>query len=274
MSDHADDLKLATDLARSAGRLVLEHYGKVRRLTKRGEEAVTDADRAAQRHIVEGIRAKHPGDGIVGEESESGQAITFECPDIQGRVWVIDPIDGTNNFIAGFGNFAVCIGLMVAGEPRVGVIYDVTRDQMFSAASGHGATRDGQPIRVADTPLGAHSLVLFSSNLAGRDGRAPQWAIRWLNQTTWKMRMIGSAAVEAMLVAAGVAHGSVVVNGKLWDIAPAAAILREAGAVLTDLKGRAIFPFDLTRYEGAKVPYLAASPKAHEELLREVKWHP
>ena len=77
-----------------------------------------------------------------------------------------------------------------------------------------------------------------------------------------------------MLVASGVAHGSVVVNGKLWVIAPAAAILREAGATLTDLKGSPIFPFDLRGYEGAKVPYLTATPQTHEELLREVRWHP
>jgi myo-inositol-1(or 4)-monophosphatase len=271
------DLQLATDLARAAGRLVLDHYGKVRRLTKRNEEAVTDADRAAQRLIVERLRARFPQDGVLGEESETGHALTFECPapgGVNGRVWVIDPIDGTNNFVAGFGNFAVCIGLMRAGEPVMGVIYDVTRDALYAGVRGEGATLNGRPLRVAATPLGAHSVVCCSSNLVGRDGRAPQWAVRWLNQTTWKMRMLGSAAMEAMLVASGVAHGAVCVNGKLWDIAPAAAILKEAGAVLTDLKGQPVFPFDLARYDGAKVPYLIGTPQAHEELLREIKWHP
>src|SRR6476646_5456684 len=99
------DLQLVTDLARQAGRIVLDQYGKVERLTKTHaaakEEAVTEADRASQRLIVAGLRRRFPDDGILGEESETGQGITFECPDPGGRVWVIDPIDGTNNFIAG-----------------------------------------------------------------------------------------------------------------------------------------------------------------------------
>ena len=75
-------------------------------------------------------------------------------------------------------------------------------------------------------------------------------------------------------MAAGVAHGSVTVNGKLWDVAAPAAIVLEAGGVLTDLKGAPIFPFNLVNYPGAKVPFLAAGPKAHPELLREIRNHP
>lgn len=262
------------ELARGAGRVVLEHYGKTERLTKRHDEAVTATDRASQRHIVEALRRRFPTDGIVGEENDTGDAITFECPDPRGRVWVIDPIDGTNNFIAGFGGFAVCIGLLERGEPTLGVVYDVTRDQAYSAARGEGAFLNERPIRAAAGPLGSSSLVMFSSNLLGPEGRPPQWAVRWLGQTVWKMRMLGSAALDAMQVAAGVAHGSVTVNGKLWDVAAPAAILFEAGAVLTDLRGRPVFPFDLRGYEGAKVPFLAAARPAHETLLREIQWHP
>jgi fructose-1,6-bisphosphatase/inositol monophosphatase family enzyme len=84
--------------------------------------------------------------------------------------------------------------------------------------------------------------------------------------------MLGSAALEAIQVAAGVANGSFTVNGKLWDIAAPAAVLLEAGAVITDLTGRGIFPYNLVNYQGAKVPFLAAG--AHGELLREVLAHP
>src|SRR5205814_7586472 len=117
-------------------KIVLDQFGKVQRLTKRHEEAVTVADRASQRFIVSNLRKRFEGDGIIGEENETGDAITFECPDPMGRVWVIDPIDGTNNFIAGLGNFAVCIGLMEQGWPVLGVVYDVMRDQMYVAAKG------------------------------------------------------------------------------------------------------------------------------------------
>src|SRR5881392_1125965 len=139
----AHDLQFAADLARQAGKIVLEQYGKVERLTKTHaaakDEAVTEADRASQRLIVAGLRKRFPNDGIIGEESDSGESITFECTNPSGRNWVIDPIDGTNNFIAGLGAFAVCIGLLDAGYPVLGVVYDITRDQMYSAARGEGA---------------------------------------------------------------------------------------------------------------------------------------
>jgi len=88
------------------------------------------------------------------------------------------------------------------------------------------------------------------------------------------MRLLGSAALEAVYVAAGVAHASVTVNGKLWDVAAAAALVLESGAKLTDLGGKPVFPFDLAHYQGAKVPFLAAGPAAHAELLRIILDHP
>src|SRR5947207_13179474 len=127
----AHDLQYAIDLSRGAGRVVLEQYGKVRRLTKThvaaNAEAVTEADRASQRLIVAALRKRYPNDGIIGEESDTGTSITFDVANVAGRNWVIDPIDGTNNFIGGLGAFAVCIGLLDGGYPVLGVVYDVTR---------------------------------------------------------------------------------------------------------------------------------------------------
>ena len=270
----AHDLQFAIDLARGAGRIVTEQYGKVERLTKTHaaakEEAVTDADRASQRYIVAGLRRRFPDDGVIGEESETGQSITFECHDPRGRNWVIDPIDGTNNFIAGLGAFAVCIGLLDRGEPVLGVVYDVTRDLAYSAARGEGAWLGTKRLRAADTPLSDSSMLMITSNVIGPDGKCPAWGARWLAQTNWKLRILGSAALEAVQVAAGVAHGAVTVNGKLWDAAAPAAVVLEAGGVMTDFTGRPVFPFDLTRYQGAKVPFLAAAPAAHPVLLREI----
>jgi myo-inositol-1(or 4)-monophosphatase len=274
----SDDLQYASAVARSAGKVILENYGKVERLTKThvaaSAEAVTEADRAAQRHIVAALRQRFPNDGMVGEESDSGQSITFECPNPGGRNWVIDPIDGTNNFISGLGMFCVCIGLLDAGQPVLGVVYDVTRGQLYGAAKGHGAWLNDKRIAVLDTPLSDASMLMLTSNLLEKDGRCPKWAARWIGQTSWKIRVLGTAALEAVQVAAGVAHGAVTVNGKLWDIAASAAIVIEAGGVVTDLSGQPIFPFDLNRYAGARVPYLATAPKAHQVLLREVVEYP
>ena len=275
----AHDLQYAAELARGAGKIILEHYGKVERLTKThsaaSEEAVTDADRASQRFIVAGLRRRYASEGIIGEESETGTSITFECPEPRGRNWVIDPIDGTNNFVGGLGNFAVCIGLLDQGRPVLGVVYDVTRDLMYTAAKGEGAWLGSKRLEAPKGPLDDSSIIMFTSNLTspGRRG-APQWACDLLGQTNWKMRILGSAALEATYVAAGVAHAAVTVNGKLWDVAAAAAIIIEAGVVITGLDGSPIFPFDLQHYSGAKVPFLAAGPLAHRPLLDLIRNNP
>jgi myo-inositol-1(or 4)-monophosphatase len=272
------DLQYVVELARGAGKVVLEHYGKVERLTKThaaaSAEAVTEADRATQRYIVAGLRRQFPGDGMIGEESDTGTSITFDCPNPAGRNWVIDPIDGTNNFIAGLGMFAVCIGLLDAGYPVLGVVYDVTRDQVYCAARGEGAWLDDKRVRVLDTPMNDASMLMLTSNLLEKGGRTPTWAVRMISQTVWKIRVLGSAALEAASVAAGVSHGSVTVNGKLWDVAAPAALVLEAGGVVTDLTGKPIFPFRLAGYTGAKVPFISGGPKSHPELLQEIRSNP
>jgi fructose-1,6-bisphosphatase/inositol monophosphatase family enzyme len=274
----AHDLQFIVDTARQAGKVALDHWGRVERLTKTHaattDEAVTEADRATQRLIVSALRKRFPGDGLIGEESDTGTAITAEIPDAMGRTWVIDPIDGTNNFIAGYGAFAVCIGLLERGKPILGVVYDVTRDQMYAAAAGEGAWLGNKRLRVLDTPLGDSSMLMLTSNLIDSAGRCPQWACRWIGQTNWKIRILGSAALEAVQVAAGVAHGAVTVNGKLWDLAAPAAVVLEAGGVISDLAGRGIFPYRLEKYIGAKAPFIAAAPSAHGELVRYIAQHP
>ena len=270
-ADLSADLAYVVALARSAGEGVRAKYGHVERLTKTHatttEEPVTEADRAAQRHIVAGLRDRFPSDGLIGEESDTGESITSDVSDIHGRNWVIDPIDGTNNFIAGFGAFAVCIGLLDAGMPVLGVVYDVTRDVCYAGAAGLGATVNGEPTAAPDTPLNPASVLMITSNLTGKNGHVPAWPCNLLRQTTWKVRILGSAALEAVAVAAGVAHAAVTVNGKLWDAAAPAAIVLAAGGTFTTLDGEPIFPFDLTGYDGGKVPFLAAGPAAKEEML-------
>jgi myo-inositol-1(or 4)-monophosphatase len=265
-----EDALYVVDLARSAGKLVLDHYGKVDRLVKRGDEAVSEADRASQRMLIAGLRKRFPGDGVIGEENETGDAITFEVPNPAGRNWVIDPIDGTNNFLAGLGIFAVCIGLLEAGRPTMGVVYDVVRDEMYAAQQGRGAWLGSRRLSVLNEPLGDHAMLMLTSNLETPARKLQPFATRWLSQTNWKIRILGSAALEAINVAAGVAHGAITLNGKLWDIVAPAAVVLESGGVVTDPSGKNVFPFDLKGYAGGKVPFLMAGPVPHAELLKEV----
>ena len=225
--DLADDLAFTIDLAKRAAGVARQHFGRVERLTKTHaattDEPVTIADREAQRLIVSALRDRFPGDGLVGEESDTGASITFDVPDPAGRVWVIDPIDGTNNFIAGLGCFAVCIGLLSAGRPVLGVVYDVARDECYAGAEGLGATLNGRPVTAPRTPLDNASVLMLTSNLTGKNGHVPRWPSVLIGQTNWKVRILGSAALEAASVASGVAHAAVTVNGKLWDAAAPAA---------------------------------------------------
>src|SRR4051812_30734542 len=129
---YPDELRYVVDIARRAGVVALERFGSAERLTKASPgapikglqplEAVTEADRACQRLIVTALRERFPNDGIIGEESDDG-GITHRPPSAGERIWVIDPIDGTNNYVAGFGAFAVCIALLDGGQPIIGVVH-------------------------------------------------------------------------------------------------------------------------------------------------------
>jgi fructose-1,6-bisphosphatase/inositol monophosphatase family enzyme len=115
---------------------------------------------------------------------------------------------------------------------------------------------------------------MMTSSLLDKSGRIPTWAVRCIGQSPWKARMLGSAALEAIQVAAGVAHGAITINGKLWDVTAPAAIVLAAGGVVTTLDGQAIFPFEVRNYQGAKVPFLAAAKTAQATLLREIQENP
>lgn len=273
-----DDLAFVVEVAREAGQLALQHYGKVLRLTKTHrattDEAVTEADRACQRLIVSKLRERFPNDGLIGEESDTGSDITVNVPEPRGRVWVIDPIDGTNNFIAGGDNFAVCIGLLEAGVPTLGVVYDVLRDRAYSGAEGVGAFVNDVAVQAKLDEMSDASLLMLTSNMLDKTGRAPGWIAAFMGQTTWKVRILGSAALEAVMVASGAAHAAITVNGKLWDCVAPAAIVLAAGGAICDLGGKPIFPYDLTDYGGAKVPYLSSTKAAQTQVLSVLTSNP
>jgi fructose-1,6-bisphosphatase/inositol monophosphatase family enzyme len=207
-----EELAFTIELAKSAAAVAMKHYGKVMRLTKTNRatqnEAVTEADRECQRLIVAGLRKQFPNDGMIGEESDTGADITVDLREGGSRVWVIDPIDGTNNFIAGADNFAVCIGLLERGMPVLGVVYDVTRNRAYVGAEGIGARVDDRPSIVKPGAMDEASVLMLTSNMLDKSGRAPGWINAFLSQTTWKVRILGSAALEAASVGAGISDAS------------------------------------------------------------------
>ena len=273
--DHPD-LAYVIDLAQRAGALALVHQGHVERQLKRGTEAVTAADRACQALIIDGLMSRYPDDGVIGEENDDGSAITNRACRRGTRVWVIDPIDGTNNYVTGLDQCAVCIGLLEDGYPTLGVVHDIFNQRTFAAAQGHGAWVLGptdapaRAIRAATTPMGPSSLVMMTANLM-IDGNLAPWAMWLFTQHEWKIRMLGASALETVQVATGAAHIAVTLNGKLWDVAAPAAVLLEAGGRLTTREGVDIFPYNLTDYTGAKVPFVASAPAATGTFLAALR---
>ncbi|NKX44017.1 inositol monophosphatase family protein [Roseicyclus persicicus] len=221
-----DDLALAERLAREAGVILLGHWaarGRLRVDTKRAGDFVSEADRAAEDHLRAGIAAARPGDGWLGEETGAAGG--------GGRRWIVDPLDGTTNFLRGIGHWAVSVALEEAGVLTVGVVHDPVKDETFAACRGRGAALNGQPMAPADTA--DLSRALFGTGIpfggmAHIDDHAAD--IARLMPRCAGVRRMGAAALDLAYVAAGRLDGFWERRLQPWDIAAGLVLLREAGA--------------------------------------------
>jgi myo-inositol-1(or 4)-monophosphatase len=223
--------ELAMKLAYEAGTLLRDALRVERRITYKGSiDLVTDADEAAEKLIVEGIHAAFPDHRLTGEEGSTGA----ETSDYG---WVIDPLDGTTNFAHGYAHFAVSIALEFRGEPVVGAVYDPTKDEMFFAVQGQGATLNGEPIHVSvETELvRALGATGFSYDVNDRVHAFALWEA--FNTHARGMRRGGSAALDMVWVAAGRLDAYFERPINSWDVGAGVIIAREAGATVTSMDG-------------------------------------
>lgn len=222
-----DDLTLATALAHQAGDILLGHWeqrGALNVSTKRAGDFVSQADIQAETYLRSALAKYRPLDGWLGEET--GRA-TLQSP----RRWIVDPLDGTTNFLRGIGHWCVSIALEVDGVLSLGVIHDPLRDETFCARAGAGATLNGSPLRLADTPT--FSSALFGTGIPfGGMPYIPDHAadIARLMPHCAGVRRMGSAALDLAYLAAGRLDAFWERRLQLWDIAAGLVILREAGA--------------------------------------------
>ncbi len=270
LSRFAAELAIATELARSAGLMAvqlrdqgLDALGVEH---KAGDEPVTIADRAASEEILMGLAREFPGDAVVSEELEDDLSRIGA-----DRVWFIDPIDGTADFIAGREGFAVMIGLCVGGRPVMGVVYQPTQDRMFWAADDVGAwfeAPDTAPRRLRVSDVAALSELRM---VASRSHRSPV-----LDEVKSALGIsdevnIGSVGLKLGLIA--LAERDLYVNPwprcKAWDTCGPEAILVAAGGVMTDCHGNAL------RYDEASLarPFglIASNGRVHDEVLARVR---
>lgn len=221
-------LEVAMDAARRGSAVLLEHRrrGLSGVLTKTtNTDLVSDADRAAERLIVEVIAAAFPDDAIVGEEGAS-------APGTSGRRWIIDPLDGTTNFVYGFDAFCVSIGVEDERGPLAACVHDPIRQETFSAARGAGARMNGAAVEPAATDELGKALVGtgFSYRADQREWQAR--VVSHLLPRVRDIRRVGSAALDLCWVAAGRLDAHVERGLAPWDHAAGALIAQEAGAAV------------------------------------------
>lgn len=223
---------VAEQAARAGGEVLRRMYRQVTAQQKScAADLVTEADVESQRVIHEIISTRFPDDNFLGEEG------LLRTDGTSGVRWIIDPLDGTSNYFHGFPYFAVSIGVERHGELVAGVIYDPLRDEMFSAATGQGATLDGDPIHVSEiADLGQAFLLASFPPGVKPDGAPIQRFLRVLPHAQTIQRT-GSAALNLAYLAAGRLEGFWSTSLKAWDMAAGVVLVREAGGVFGQLSG-------------------------------------
>jgi myo-inositol-1(or 4)-monophosphatase len=227
-------LNVAVMAARRGGDTLIRNLNKLDKIKvelKGRNDFVSDVDRAAERAVIETILKHYPDHAILAEES-GGQGESE-------YLWVIDPLDGTTNYLHGFPVFAVSVGLMVGGRLEHGCVYDPMRQELFTASRGQGAELDGHKIRVS----GCKSLdrALLGTGFPFRDsgiGLDPYLSMlaKAIRETAG-VRRPGAAALDLCYVAAGRLDGFWETGLSKWDLAAGALIIREAGGIISSLDG-------------------------------------
>ncbi len=252
---YESDLELAIRAARTAGEAIMRAFRVEQEVRyKSADQPVTDADLAADGILHRILLSERPDYGWLSEE-------TADSPERlkRARLWVVDPIDGTNSFVAGRPEFAICVGLVDEGRAVAGVVHNPVTGEMFSATEGGGAFCDGAPIRVSGTGP-AESPRMVASRWEMKRGEFDAFA------ADWRVEPLGSTAYKMCRVAQGGAEAFVSRGPKAeWDVAAAVVIVQEAGGRATRLDGT---PAEFNRPEPQWRGIAASNGRVHDELLR------
>ncbi len=256
-------LNIAVRAARNAGTVIIrafEQLDKVEIEQKGTNDFVTNVDLSAEQKIIETIRKSYPNHTIIGEESGE---LKGEDNDYQ---WIIDPLDGTTNFIKGIPHFAVSIALKVKGKLDQAVIYDPIRGELFTASRGKGAQLNGFRIRVKQHKELSGAILATGFPFKHKQHTNAYFDIfKTLFTKTADMRRAGSAALDLAYVAAGRVDGFFEIGLKPWDTAAGELLVVEAGGLVTDFSGG---------HNHAKSGNIvASSSRLLKEILKDMRPH-
>ncbi|MBN2181387.1 MAG: inositol monophosphatase [Sedimentisphaerales bacterium] len=264
--DYSGMLETAIVSARLAGQRAMEEIEYTKVSIKNDRELVTQTDANCQKIIIDRIKENYPDHGFVCEEGEAGKL--FKQPPRGGERlwWVIDPIDGTNNFAHGLLLFTVSVAVVYEGEPIVGVIFEPATESMYWAVKDGEAQLNGRKITASEKALDGFSSVGLDSHF---EEGVPGWTREIIRLT--RFRNLGTTALQLAYVAKGSLDGTIANTPKLWDIAAGVLIAERAGAKVTDWAGQKIFPVDLDVYEGGYFPTVTANRKVHGQIMDMMK---
>jgi len=255
-------LNTATAAALKAGKYIHQQTERLDQLTIESKELndfVSDVDRTVEADIIGALQRAYPDHGFLGEESEE-----IINPDADYQ-WIIDPLDGTTNFLRGVPHFAVSIALTYKGRLEQAVIYDPIRDELFTASRGDGARLNNKRIRVGSRR--SMSGALLSTGIPYRESHMKYLdtyldTVKALLPGTAGVRRQGAASLDLAYVAAGRYDGFWEFDLKPWDIAAGLLIIQEAGGLSSDMQGGS------TQMHTGNV--VAGSPKVFKEMLQRL----
>lgn len=227
-------VNVAVRAARAAGSVILRYMNRLESLTvveKQRMDFASEVDRLAEAEIIRELKRAYPGHAILAEESGATGS---------GKLtWVIDPLDGTHNYLRGLPHFCVSIGMLDRGEPVYGVIYDPLRGELFTASKGDGAFLNDRRLRIGTREgLGGALLATGFPFRQRRHLDAQLGMTRALLQEAEDIRRTGSAALDLAYVAANRLDGYFEIGLKPWDLAAGCLLVREAGGRYCDFAGR------------------------------------
>jgi myo-inositol-1(or 4)-monophosphatase len=258
------ELETAVNAARKAGAITLSRLGDLSRpeiIQKEHKDFVTEVDRQCEATITSLIRESFPDDGLLCEEGTTGKGTS-------GRTWIVDPLDGTLNFIHSFPVFAISIALRDAdGELITGVVYQPVLDELFTAEKGKGAFLNGNPVRVTDRQAKESFMIATGLPFKEYDEYMDSYIamMKDVIQDSAGIRRAGSAAIDLAYTAAGRFDGFWEYRLYPWDFAAGVLLVREAGGIVTGFDGSG----DVFSHHSI----LAGSAVTHPMLLEKAKRH-
>ena len=254
--------------ARAGGSVLLRHMNKLDALNiveKERMDYASEVDGLAEAEIIKELRRANPDYAILGEEGGAQKGNRGASR----HTWVIDPLDGTSNYLHGWPHWCVSIALVENGEPIHGVIFDPLRNELFTASRGSGAALNERRIRVSERRDLGGAMLITGFPPRERARVAPQMdCLRTLLAEAEDVRRTGSAALDLAYVACGRADGYFEAGVQPWDIAAGALLVREAGGRVCDYRGAALARMDIAEARGRQV--VAGNVKLVEPLQKAI----